>query len=143
MLQFHSRASFIAQYTQPIGNIAFSINGPIYLPEHQLEPDDNITYIPDIEIEFDIFLHNPYGPRSDYQVLNVGLPDDSLYEFPKLLLDTGFYGGEPGKWIFNFDNPKSFSNTRQTIYLEWNGPTILQTGQWTHLLQSKQIRTIF
>ena len=45
--QFYSRTVVYAEYTQPIGNLTFSEDGPIYLPDHQTTSDATITYIPD------------------------------------------------------------------------------------------------
>ena len=127
-----------AQYTQPIGDLSFILNGPIYLPNHPT-PDDQIQYIPDIEIEFDIFLHsnhNSNAPRIDYQVLNVGLPSDYANELPKLMLasDTS-HCCTPGSWFFSWDNPTGYPSASNG-YLYWGSDSVsltLPIGEWTHI----------
>ena len=53
-------------------------------------------------------------------------------EFPKLL-DTEYERGMPGAWMFHFDNPDTFNNVQQHNYLAMTWPTILPTGEWTHI----------
>ena len=110
--------------TAPIGDRIFSFNGSIYLPDHQLIPDAETEYIPDVEIEFDIFLINP---NDGHLVINIGHPHDYLWELPKLLLNSN--AARPSnEWIFLWDYP--YDTGKNYGYFT---PTLLPTGQWTHI----------
>ena len=129
--------------TKPIGNLIFSINGSVYLPDHGTNADlTGVPYIPDIEIEFDIFLHQEPSPAvEDYQILNVGQPDDYRWELPKLLLDTSFNNGASREWLFAWDNPDGFVPNPNYLLFR---PTILPLQIWTHIyLRANKYRQYF
>ena len=113
-----------------MGTEIYSLAGPYYLPNADRYTADKYTYyIPDVEIEFDIFIHESNRRDIvDYQIMKIGNAHEYQWNYPNILLEA---------------NDTAWSRPNGMMMLGWNAPDastwwggdfqILPTGEWTHI----------